>query len=186
MQGRNKSNEPDKEEESNANGEIAEPTALTPGALSPRLEDSPPAAAAWSSQQEKQAQEEYENEMAEHYLYELVRRFASAARRSALYDCKACLKELEQLPVAHQRSTSVLIMVGKMTYEQQDYAAVGTLIFLAAPLIADSWIRTCSQREHSEVLASSNHIVCGIWKSTPRCCGTCNGVTSYRISRKSS
>lgn len=83
----------------------------------------------WTIVQEQQAQEEYENELAEHYLYELVRQFASAARRLALYDCKTCLKELEQLPVAHQRSASVLVMVGKVHYEMQDYASVSGIAF---------------------------------------------------------
>ncbi|TEB36224.1 TPR-like protein [Coprinellus micaceus] len=72
---------------------------------------------------EQQAQEEYQQELADYYLYELVRQFASAARRLALYDCRTCLKELERLPVCHQRSTSVLIMVGKVHYELQDYTS---------------------------------------------------------------
>lgn len=78
----------------------------------------------WTIQQEQQAQEEYQQELADYYLYELVRQFASAARRLALYDCRTCLKELERLPVCHQRSTSVLIMVGKVHYELQDYTSV--------------------------------------------------------------
>lgn len=120
--GRNKSNEPDKDEEANPSGEVAESTS-TPSALSPGSEASPPPPPTWTLQQEQQAQEEYEHELAEHYLYDLLRKFASAARRLALYDCKTCLRELEQLPVAHQRSTSVLIMVGKVHYELQDYAS---------------------------------------------------------------
>ncbi|KAJ2925216.1 hypothetical protein H1R20_g11878, partial [Candolleomyces eurysporus] len=119
---RNKSVESDKEEESNPSGDFAESTSPPSAALSPRSEASPPPAG-WTIVQEQQAQEEYENELAEHYLYELVRQFASAARRLALYDCKTCLKELEQLPVAHQRSASVLVMVGKVHYEMQDYAS---------------------------------------------------------------
>ncbi|KAF6764771.1 hypothetical protein DFP72DRAFT_869216 [Ephemerocybe angulata] len=89
--------------QANPSGEVAESTS-TPSALSPGSEASPPPPPTWTLQQEQQAQEEYEHELAEHYLYDL-------------------LAQLEQLPVAHQRSTSVLIMVGKVHYELQDYAS---------------------------------------------------------------
>ena len=112
-------------DEPNANGvEAAEST-------SPRSELSPPPST-WTIQQEQQAQEEYQQELADYYLYELVRQFASAARRLALYDCRTCLKELERLPVCHQRSTSVLIMVGKVHYELQDYTSVSGFTFSIA------------------------------------------------------
>lgn len=121
---RNKSTESDKEEDFVAGNEVADSTS-PPSALSPRSEGSP-APAGWTLAQEQQAQEDYENELADHSIYELVRQFASAARRLALYDCKKCLKELERLPPAHQKSASALVMIGKVHYELQDYSSVST------------------------------------------------------------
>ncbi|TFK27378.1 TPR-like protein [Coprinopsis marcescibilis] len=125
-QARNKSIESDKDEEAVAGGEGADSTS-PPGvqgaaALSPRSEGSP-AASGWTAAQEQQAQEEYETELADHVVYELVRQFASAARRLALYDCRKCLEELEELPVCHKGSASALIMIGKVHYELQDYSS---------------------------------------------------------------
>ena len=93
-------------------------------ALSPRSEASP-SPSTWTSAQEQAAQEEYENEQAEQYIYELVRRFARAARALATYDCRKCLDELEQLPHAHQNSCTVIAMLGRAHYERQDFASVG-------------------------------------------------------------
>jgi len=83
-----------------------------------------PSPSNWTSAQEQQAQEDYENELAEHYLYELVRRFARATRALAIYDCSKCLEELEQLPHVQQNSRWVIAMVAKAHYEKQDYASV--------------------------------------------------------------
>jgi hypothetical protein len=62
--------------------------------------------------------------MAEHHLYNLIRKFASATKALAVYDCQKCLSELEQLPHAHQKSPWVLAMVGRAHYEKLDYTAV--------------------------------------------------------------
>jgi anaphase-promoting complex subunit 3 len=89
---------------------------------SPRSEEFP---AQWtSSAHEQDAQEAYESELAENYLYNLMRRFASAMRALAMYDCGTCLNELEQLPHVHQQSSSVLAMVGRARYEMLEYASV--------------------------------------------------------------
>ncbi|KAG6845175.1 hypothetical protein H0H87_012732 [Tephrocybe sp. NHM501043] len=89
---------------------------------SPRSEVSP-SPSNWTAAHEQAAQEEYDAEMADHYLYNLTRRFASATRALALYDCQGCLQELEQLPAVHQSSPWVLSMVGRAHYEKQDFAS---------------------------------------------------------------
>ncbi|KAI0083997.1 hypothetical protein BDY19DRAFT_899323 [Irpex rosettiformis] len=66
---------------------------------------------------------QYEAEMAEYTIYNLMRAFASASRALAKYDCRACLLELEKLPREHQRSAWVMAMVGKAHYELGEYAA---------------------------------------------------------------
>ncbi|TFK42994.1 hypothetical protein BDQ12DRAFT_677146 [Crucibulum laeve] len=91
-------------------------------AYSPRSEVSP-SPSTWTSAQEQLAQEEYESELADYYLYNLTRNFASAARALAMYDSQKCLEELEQLPHVHQNSPWVLAMVGKAHFERQDYAS---------------------------------------------------------------
>ncbi|EAU88243.2 cell division cycle protein 27/anaphase promoting complex subunit 3 [Coprinopsis cinerea okayama7 len=111
----------EKDDEAVAGSEAVDSTS-PPSALSPHSEGSP-APSGWTLLQEQQAQEEYEIELADHAIYELVRQFASAARRLALYDCKRCLKELERLPPAHQKSASTLVMIGKVHYELQDYSS---------------------------------------------------------------
>jgi len=103
--------------------EVAYSTSPPSAALSHRSEISP-SPSNWTAAQEQQAQEEYEVELAEHYLYNLIRRFASAARALAMYDCQTCLAELGQLPHVHQNSAWVLSMVGRVHYEKQDYASV--------------------------------------------------------------
>jgi anaphase-promoting complex subunit 3 len=96
-------------------------------ALSPRSEVSP-SPSNWTSAQEQLAQEEYENELAEQYIYDLIRRFARATRALALYDCQRCLEELEQLPHVQQNSPWVIAIVGRAHYERQDYASVRVII----------------------------------------------------------
>jgi anaphase-promoting complex subunit 3 len=88
---------------------------------SPRSEEFP---AQWTPAHEQAAQEAYEAELAENYLYNLTRRFASATRALAMYDSRACLDELEQLPHVHQQSPWVLAMVGRAHYERLEYASV--------------------------------------------------------------
>jgi anaphase-promoting complex subunit 3 len=102
--------------------------------LSPRSEVSP-SPSNWTSAQEQLAQEEYENELAEQYIYDLTRRFARATRALALYDCQTCLEELEQLPHVHQNSPWVIAIVGRAHFERQDYASVRVIVLCLKVLI---------------------------------------------------
>ncbi|KAL7283227.1 hypothetical protein ACG7TL_002654 [Trametes sanguinea] len=77
----------------------------------------------WTAEQELAAEKAYQIELAEYQIYDVMRRFASAARAMALYDCRLCLEELEKLPPQHQRSASVMAMVGKAHYELGQYPA---------------------------------------------------------------
>ncbi|KAJ7489869.1 hypothetical protein B0H11DRAFT_2010754 [Mycena galericulata] len=90
-------------------------------AQSPRSETSP-SPSNWTSAHEQAAQEAYEWELAEQYLYDLVRHFASATRALSLYDSSKCLAELEKLPYVHQTTPWVLAMIGRAHYEQLEYA----------------------------------------------------------------
>ena len=69
--------------------------------------------------------------MAEYFIYDLTRRFASVLRELALYDCVKCVEELEQLPPSQQRSSWVLAMIGRAHYEKQDYASVRIMCSIA-------------------------------------------------------
>lgn len=107
-----------------AGSEVAYPPSPSSNAPhSPRSEVSP-SPSSWTAAQEQAAQEEYDAELAELYLYNLTRKFAGATRALALYDCQGCLRELEQLPAVHQSSPWVLAMVGRAHYEKQDFASV--------------------------------------------------------------
>lgn len=92
-------------------------------AHSPRSEGSP-APSGWTAAQEQAAQEAYDIAQAEKYIYDLMRLFASAVRSLAMYDCTGCLEELDQLPEVHQRSSTVLAMVGRCRYEMAEYMQV--------------------------------------------------------------
>lgn len=50
-----------------------------------------------------------------------MRKFASATRAMALYECRLCLDELETLPAQHKRSAPVMAMLGKSHYELGQY-----------------------------------------------------------------
>lgn len=73
---------------------------------------------------EQSAQEAYDIELADHYIYELTRSFARATKALALYDSQKCISELESMPHVHQQSPWVLAMVGKAHYEKADYNSV--------------------------------------------------------------
>ncbi|KAJ7219122.1 hypothetical protein GGX14DRAFT_434695 [Mycena pura] len=90
-------------------------------AHSPRSETSP-SPSNWTSAHEQAAQEAYEWELADQYLYDLVRHFASATRALSHYDSPKCLAELEKLPYVHQTTPWVLAMIGRAHYEQLEYA----------------------------------------------------------------
>ncbi|KAH9951396.1 protein prenylyltransferase [Amylocystis lapponica] len=113
---RSRSMESDVDEEPGG-GDVA----FSPIPQSPRSEAS--STPMWTAAQEQAAQEAYETELADHYVYELMRMFARATRAMALYDCRGSLAYLEELPPNHQRSAWVMAMVGKAHYELGEYAA---------------------------------------------------------------
>ncbi|KAF9466329.1 hypothetical protein BDZ94DRAFT_1187704 [Collybia nuda] len=119
---RSRSTESEMDEEGLAIGEIAYSQSPPSVAHSPRSEVSP-SPSNWTSAHEQAAQDEYEAELADHYIYNLTRCFASATRALAVYDCQKCLDELEQLPHAHQRTPWVLALVGRAHYEKLDFAS---------------------------------------------------------------
>ncbi|KAH9977216.1 TPR-like protein [Lactifluus volemus] len=90
--------------------------------LSPRSDTSPPPSS-WTASQEQAAQEAYEAELADQYIYDLMRLFASATRALAMYNTGLCMEELDKLPHVHQRSPYVMAMVGKAHYERTDYTS---------------------------------------------------------------
>lgn len=89
---------------------------------SPRS-DTSPAPSNWTASQEQAAQEAYEVELADQYIYDLMRLFASATRALAMYNTSLCMEELDKLPHVHQRSPYVMAMVGKAHYERTDYTS---------------------------------------------------------------
>ncbi|KAI0290448.1 TPR-like protein [Russula brevipes] len=91
-------------------------------AQSPRS-DTSPAPSNWTASQEQAAQEAYEVELADQYIYDLMRLFASATRALAMYNTALCMEELDKLPHVHQRSPYVMAMVGKAHYERTDYTS---------------------------------------------------------------
>jgi anaphase-promoting complex subunit 3 len=94
-------------------------------AQSPRS-DTSPAPSNWTASHEQAAQEAYEEELADQYIYDLMRLFASATRALAMYNTALCMEELDKLPHVHQRSPYVMAMVGKAHYERTDYTSVRT------------------------------------------------------------
>ncbi|KAL0580244.1 chaperonin-containing T-complex alpha subunit Cct1 [Marasmius crinis-equi] len=119
--GRSKSMESDLDDDALAADAVYPPS---PSAIphSPRSEESP-SPGNWTAAHENAAQEAYEVELADHYIYDLMRRFAIATRALTLYDSTKCLAELEQLHKDHQQTPWVLAMVGKAQYERGDYNA---------------------------------------------------------------
>ncbi|OAX35569.1 TPR-like protein [Rhizopogon vinicolor AM-OR11-026] len=110
------------DDDGNTQGEFTSSTSPTSNAQSPPP-DASPAPSNWTPAHELAAQEAYELEMADHYIYDLLRRFARATQALSKYDCCSCLIELEQMPTAHQQSSWVLAMVGRAHYERLEYAS---------------------------------------------------------------
>lgn len=119
---RSRSIDSDGEDDANLHGEVAPSTSPTSNAQSPPSETSP-APSNWTAAHELAAQEVYDSEMADQYIYDLLRRFARATRALSKYDCYSCLMELDQIPLAHQQSSWVLAMVGRAHYERLEYAS---------------------------------------------------------------
>jgi hypothetical protein len=141
----------------------------SPPAHSPRSEASP-SPSNWTSTHEQAAQEAYELELAEQYLYDLVRRFASATRALSLYDSPKCLAELEQLPYVHQTTPWVLAMIGRAHYEQLEYAHVGPFF----PINEKMYLKLALLRLNvlSRLFDLFSLTACWTWKSILRFSGT--------------
>ncbi|ESK96921.1 20s cyclosome subunit (nuc2 cdc27) [Moniliophthora roreri MCA 2997] len=77
----------------------------------------------WTPTNEAGAQQAYDIEVADYYIYDLMRLFARATRALTMYDSAKCLAELEELPSIHQQTPWVLAMVGRAHYEKADYVA---------------------------------------------------------------
>ena len=76
---------------------------------------------------EQAAQDAYNMALADIYVYDLMRLFASCVRLLAMYDCEACLAEIDMLPRNHQQTVSVIVMIARARYEQTDYIKVNFL-----------------------------------------------------------
>lgn len=115
--GRSHSFESDSEDDAYA-GEVGYSPSPPPNAHSPRSERSP-SPGAWTSV----IQDAHEMELADNYVYDLMRRFAIATRALTLFDSTKCLDELMQLPGEHQKTPWVLSLIGRAHYEKADYGA---------------------------------------------------------------
>jgi anaphase-promoting complex subunit 3 len=122
---RTRSQSTDSEDEPFPGGEVNHSQSPQSIAQSPRS-DTSPAPSNWTASQEQAAQEAYEVELADQYIYDLMRLFASATRALAVYNTALCMEELDKLPHVHQRSSYVMAMVGKAHYERTDYTSVRT------------------------------------------------------------
>ncbi|KAF8061558.1 hypothetical protein FPV67DRAFT_1783469 [Lyophyllum atratum] len=119
---RSRSAESDVEDDVFTASEVAYSQSPPSVAHSPGSEVSP-SPSNWTAAHEQAAQEEYDIELADHYMYNLTRKYASAFRALAMYDCQTCLQELEQLPSVYQSSPWVLAVVGRAHYEKLDFAS---------------------------------------------------------------
>jgi len=119
---RTRSQSTDSEDELFPGGDAAHLQSPQSIAQSPRS-DTSPAPSNWTASQEQAAQEAYEIELADQYIYDLMRLFASATRALAMYNTALCMEELDKLPHVHQRSPYVMVMVGKAHYERTDYTS---------------------------------------------------------------
>ncbi|KAK0210591.1 hypothetical protein DFS33DRAFT_1294196 [Desarmillaria ectypa] len=115
--GRSHSFESDGEDDAYA-GEVGYSPSPPPNAHSPRSERSP-SPGPWTST----TQDAYEMELADNYVYDLMRQFAIATRALTLFDSARCLDELMQLPEEHQKTPWVLSLIGRAHYEKADYGA---------------------------------------------------------------
>ncbi|KIJ69356.1 hypothetical protein HYDPIDRAFT_36424 [Hydnomerulius pinastri MD-312] len=119
---RSRSIESEADDDTIPTADIASSTSQASNAQSPHS-DTSPAPSNWTPAHEQAALEAYELEMADYYIYDLMRRFARATRALSVYDCYSCLMELEHMPSVHQQSSWVLAMVGRAHYERLEYAS---------------------------------------------------------------
>ncbi|KIK59869.1 hypothetical protein GYMLUDRAFT_44345 [Collybiopsis luxurians FD-317 M1] len=106
--------------ESDEDGEVANSPSPPGMTSSPRSEKSP---SPWTLGQEQAAQATYEIEVADKYIYDLMRQFARVIRALSMYDSQQCLNEVELLPHIQQRTPWVLSVVGRAHYDKGHYVA---------------------------------------------------------------
>ncbi|KAI5123272.1 hypothetical protein M0805_009294 [Coniferiporia weirii] len=120
VHGRSKSTESEMDEDYAALGDVAcSPSSQSNNAHSPRSDDTP--VPVWTAEMEQAMQEAYNSTLADNYVYDLMRLFATCVRLLAMYDCQAFLEMIDQLPRNHQQTFSVIVMIARARYEQADY-----------------------------------------------------------------
>lgn len=73
---------------------------------------------------EQAAQKAYNTAVADNYVYDLMRLFATCLRLLSTYDIQAFLTMIDQLPLNHQQTATAIIMIARVRYEQADYMTV--------------------------------------------------------------
>lgn len=131
------------------------------------------------------SQQRFEEDQAEFYIYDLLRRFARAVRALAHYQCQMCIDELNELSPRHQQSAYVLGLVGRAHYEKLDYASVHSPQQLQ---LCNALIEFCSHRRNvlSKVSGHWTHTGCGTWRFTLLFYGIYNAAWSCHFWPKNS
>jgi len=75
----------------------------------------------WTAGQEEQAQQAFEESMAQYYIYNLTRTFALAVLHLSTFSCRQCLWTLSVLPAWDQTTSQSLSLIARAHYEVQDY-----------------------------------------------------------------
>ena len=110
-------------------GDVGSQSPQSNNTHSPRSDEPP--APVWTTEMEQAMQDAYNMALADIYIYDLMRVFASCVRLLAMYDCEACLQEIDVLPRNHQQTVFVIMMIARARYEQADYTRVGYRFSLA-------------------------------------------------------
>jgi anaphase-promoting complex subunit 3 len=75
----------------------------------------------WTAAQEQQAQEAFEQSLAQYYIYSVTRTFALALFHLSTFSSSDCLWTLSVLPPPHQSTSLSLSLIARAHYEVQDY-----------------------------------------------------------------
>lgn len=118
--GRSKSAESEMDEDHPPIGDVA--ATPSPNTQSPRSEDVP--APTWTDEMEHASQRAYNASVADNYVYDLMRLFATCLRLLSTYECQAFLTMIDQLPLNHQQTATAIVMIARARYEQADYMTV--------------------------------------------------------------
>ncbi|KAL5529076.1 hypothetical protein ACEPAG_5050 [Sanghuangporus baumii] len=116
---RTKSTESEIDDDFSPLGDVDSQSPYSNNTHSPRSDEPPNPV--WTADMEQAAQDAYNMALADVYVYDLMRLFASCLRLLAMYDCEGCLAEIDMLPRNHQQTVSVIIMIARARYEQADY-----------------------------------------------------------------